>query len=209
VDSAQAPTASPGTALARAKKSGKGARVQRREQTHRERVQTFIEAYKKSGDLTASMLAARLSRGQAKELVETHPELREDVCMTLARGGVTPARVIQEISRIALCDPREMFDAGGRMRPINEWPEDVARAVSGVDATQRTTERGEDSVETETTYKPRFWDKPAMLKELVRMLRLVAPDQLEVGAGVVNVNRIEVVIVPPGRAGDAGPAGLV
>lgn len=141
--------------------------------------------------------------------METHPELREDICLTMSRAGVTPERVIQEISRIALCDPREMFDEQGRMRPINEWPEDVARAVSGVDATQKTYEGDDEGVVTETTHKPRFWDKPSMLRELVRMLRITGADGLEPGQGSVQVTKIEVVVVAPGQAAAAGPAGLV
>jgi hypothetical protein len=206
------PAASSGlpTSRARAAAYGQSARAGRREQTHRERVQAFVAHYKQTGDPVASMMAAGLSRGQTRELIETHPELREDICLTLARGGVTPKRVIEEIARIALCDPRQLFDGDGKMRPINEWPEDVARAVSGVDASQRSiVGSDEESTVVETTYKPRFWDKPQMLRELVRMLRLVAPEQLEVGAGVAVINKIEVVVVAPGQAAIAGPAGLI
>lgn len=214
MDQPEVPSSSPGLPTARARRRPPGVtRAKVREQTHRERVQAFVDHYKQTGDVVAAMLAARLSRGQANELIATHPELREDICLTLARGGVTPKRVVEEIARIALCDPRLMFDAEGKMLPINEWPEDVARAVSGVDATQKTYTDADGKAEaTETTYKPRFWDKPAMLRELVRMLKLVAPEQLEVnagGAGAVQVTKIEVVVVVPGQAAAAGPAGIV
>lgn len=202
------PRLTTGKRRARARPTKRELSEQRRANNHRAAVKAFVEHYKETGDLTAAITVSGLSRGQAKEIVETHPELREDVCLTLARAGVTPERVIQEIGRIALCDPRQLFDEHGQMRPVNEWPDDVARAVSGLDATHRSYGEDEDRV-SEVTYKPRFWDKPAMLRELVRMLRMGGTEVEPTSPTAVAVQKIEVVIVAPGQAAQVGAVGLI
>jgi len=147
----------------------------------REQKVLFVEAYKDTGDISAAMTASGLSRAQCREIVATHPELREDVLSVLDRCGVTPDAVITEMRRVALSDPATMFDERGRVLPMHKMPEDIRRAMAGMDVTSRSVGGEEGPEVTETTVRPRLWDKSGMLKELTRMLRLAAPDVVQVG----------------------------
>lgn len=49
-----------------------------------------------------------------------------------ARVGDDRERIIQELRHIAYFDPRELYDAQGKARPLHELPEHVARAVESV-----------------------------------------------------------------------------
>lgn len=40
-------------------------------------------------------------------------------------------RVLGEYSHIAFLDPRGAFDEAGRLKPMEMWPDDFARAVAG------------------------------------------------------------------------------
>lgn len=46
---------------------------------------------------------------------------------------VSIERIAKETARIAFFDPRELFDEAGNPIPLNLLPEDVARALAGVD----------------------------------------------------------------------------
>lgn len=143
--------------------------------TQQERARDFVVEYKKTGDIAEACGLSGLSNGRAKMLIETHPELREDISLLLAKCGVTPELVITELRRIASYDPKQMLDANGNVLPMQQWPEDLTRAVSGMDVSRR--EYRDDS--TETTHKPRFADKLGPLKELARMSAL-ASDRVEI-----------------------------
>jgi hypothetical protein len=148
--------------------------------TLRERTATFVRLYKQHGDIVRAATEAHISGGQARDLVQSHPELREDVISLLNRLGVTPERIVQEMARIALSDPRQMLDTQGRVLPMSEWPEDLARAVSGMDVTRRVV-RHDDWEEEEITHKPRLWDKLGSLKELARMQSIAGAETTRLG----------------------------
>ncbi|WP_434130698.1 terminase small subunit [Methylocaldum sp. GT1BB] len=83
------------------------------------------------------------------------------------------ARVLREIARIGLADPRKAFDAIGNLRPVHEWPDDLAAAVASVKVTGQPGKEGEPI----TTIKEiRFWDKNAALEKLCRHLGLYERD---------------------------------
>jgi phage terminase small subunit len=50
-----------------------------------------------------------------------------------AKLELTAERVLQELARIAFFDPAGMYDAEGRLLNIPDMPEDVRRAIAGVD----------------------------------------------------------------------------
>jgi len=149
--------------------------------TSKERNAKFVQIYKTTGDIIQAGAEARLSQGEAKMLVQSHPELREDIISLLNRLGCTPERIVTEMRRIAFSDPRQLVDAGGKQLPLHQWPEDFARAISGMDVTHSTELRDGEPVATETTYKPRLWDKGSQLKELAKMQAIAGSDGVRVG----------------------------
>lgn len=48
-------------------------------------------------------------------------------------ADVTVEKIAREAARIAFFDPRDLFDETGKPIPINDIPEDAARAIAGVD----------------------------------------------------------------------------
>jgi len=51
---------------------------------------------------------------------------------SLVMGRIASAEeVLREISLMAMCDPRDFFDAHGRLLPMRQLPEPVARALAG------------------------------------------------------------------------------
>lgn len=51
------------------------------------------------------------------------------------RDEFIKSRLIDELKHICFSDLRKIHDKNGNMLPMNEWPEDIASAVSGLDET--------------------------------------------------------------------------
>ena len=95
------------------------------------------------------------------------------------------ARVLQELARIGLCDIGQAFDEHGNLRPIREIPEDVRRAISGVEVDE-LWENGEDGRhQTGITRKVKFWDKPKSLELLGKHLKLFV-EKIDLNAKVTQ-----------------------
>lgn len=81
---------------------------------------------------------------------------------------LTAERVLREDSRIAFADIAEIFKGETLIQP-SELPEDIRRAISGIEVIERLTGNNGDK---EIKYKYRFWDKGKSLERLGRHLKL-------------------------------------
>lgn len=86
--------------------------------------------------------------------------------------------VLRELLRIAQVDISRIYDLEGRLLPVHDMPEDVRRAISGVE----TVEVGDDDKGIASIRKVRFWDKTKALELLAKHLKLLT-DRVEVVEG--------------------------
>jgi phage terminase small subunit len=92
---------------------------------------------------------------------------------------INAERVLREEGRIAFADIAEIFDKGTLISP-SELPEDIRRAISGVEIIERFSP-GEKKWK-EVKYKYRFWDKGRSLERLGKHLKLYKDQaKLELG----------------------------
>jgi phage terminase small subunit len=82
-------------------------------------------------EATASQAATRLLKHEG--IVAFIANLTEK---RNARVELTPARLLEELGRLALADVGLAFNPDGTMRPIHEIPEDVRRCLSGLEVRQ-------------------------------------------------------------------------
>ncbi len=78
------------------------------------------------------------------------------------KAEVTQERVLREEARLAFADLRQLFDEKGTIIPLHKLPDDIVRAVIGLEV---ITEVGEI-----TRYKYKFSDKGKSLERLERHL---------------------------------------
>lgn len=90
----------------------------------------------------------------------------------LEQIGVSRERVLSELSQIATVDISQAFDDMGQMKPLNEIPEQVRRAISAIEVNEIFAGQGEDKMAIGLAKKIRFWDKPKALELLGKHLRL-------------------------------------
>jgi phage terminase small subunit len=118
--------------------------------------------------------SAKTARAQGSLLL-TNPDiqaaLRVEMSKQHRRTQLSADRVLSEYMRIAFADVSEAYDEAGNLRPIRDIPEDVRRAISGVDVEERIRGKGEDA-EPIQIKKLRFWNKNDALNALGKHLRL-------------------------------------
>jgi len=143
----------------------------------------FVEAYIQNGGNATE--AARVARYSAKTAYSAGGRLLKDVEIAAAiekrraelasRYGLTTDGVLKECARIVYSDPRRLFDADGRLLPINQLPDDVVAALSSVEVvTSRVP--GSDPVAVEYTSKIKFWDKNSAIDKVMKHLGLFEKD---------------------------------
>lgn len=79
--------------------------------------------------------------------------------------------ILRELLRIATSDIGAIFDADGNLKPLKDVPEDVRRAIAGVEVIIKNAEAGDG--QTDTVHKYKMWDKVKALELLARHLQIL------------------------------------
>jgi len=117
--------------------------------------------------------AARAARATASELLtfpDVQAEIRRQMDARAARVECNADTVLRELLRLATVDIGDAFDEFGRLRPIQDIPEDVRRALAGIDSYEEFAGRGEDRERVGETKKIRLVDKIRALELLGKHL---------------------------------------
>lgn len=104
--------------------------------------------------------------GRVKEIQALHAE----------RLAISHERVLKEIARLALFDPRSLFRDDGSPKPITELDDDTAAAIAGLDVMEEFEGTGKDRVFVGYTKKYKIADKNAALEKLAKHLGLYRED---------------------------------
>jgi phage terminase small subunit len=106
-----------------------------------------------------------------------------------ARITLTPARVLEELARLALADVGQAFNPDGTLKPIHEIPEDVRRCLSGLEV--RQDDKGA------TITKAKFVDKAKGLELTMKHLGMLTEKFEHSGPGGES---LQIVIQKAGEA---------
>lgn len=146
--------------------------------------QRFVAEYLKDSNATQAAIragySAKTAGSQGHDLLKK-PEIAAAVQVHLQKVGVTSEVVLGELLRIARADMADAFRKNGALKPLSEMPEDVRRALAGIDV--------EDATKAHAAItKVRFWDKNRALELLGRHLKLFDDKTPQAPTTVVIVN---------------------
>ena len=107
----------------------------------------------------------------------------------IAASGLSIERTLREVSRLAYFDPRKLYRADGTVKRPDEWDDDTAAAVGGVDVVESfETVEAEDGDGTTRvpvhTKKYKIWDKNAALEKAMKHLGLFEKDNAQISKPV-------------------------
>jgi len=90
---------------------------------------------------------------------------------------IDPDRALREAARLAYSDVRELYTDKGQLKPMKDWPDDLAAAIGGVEFVRRNVD-GADG-HSDDVIKIKVWDKPKALEMLFKNLGLYAAEKQE------------------------------
>jgi phage terminase small subunit len=147
------------------------------------RQQRFVEEY--LVDLNATQAArragysARSAYARGSELLQSL-HIREAVQKARAeqqvRTRINADRILLEIARLALYDPRKFFDAEGSPLRITDLDADTAAALNGIEVVEQYTGRGAERQFVGFVKKYKLVDKGPNLDRLMKHLGLYSAD---------------------------------
>lgn len=132
-------------------------------------------AYKRAGYKFKTDTVARVESSKLLAKPYIAEKIQSAMNKRAEKLEITAERVLTEIARIAYVDISKAYDENGRLLPLHLMPEDVRRAIAGVEVVE---ERVDGEVVGEIR-KVKFWDKKGSLDLLGRHLKLFT-DVLEV-----------------------------
>lgn len=136
----------------------------------------------------------RSAHAQGHDLLK-HPEVAAEI------GRLTSVRKLEtlssvqathdEIRAIAHSDVRALLNEDGRVKPVSEWPDEVARAVAAIEITEtwKPGETKEDEPYLVVVTKLKLWDKTTGLTLKGRTQKLFV-DTLEVKLDQSTADRL-------------------
>lgn len=147
----------------------------------------FVYHYLENGQNGAqAAISAGYSAKTAKEqacymLAKPHVKAAVDkqLSKTLRKLEISRERVLQELGLIAFADIGDAFGTDGQLLPLHEMPEEVRRALSGIDVDELFEGRGDDREQIGVTKKIRTWEKTKALELLGKFLKMWT-DKVEV-----------------------------
>jgi phage terminase small subunit len=168
-------------------------------------------------DLNATQAAIRAgysektAGSQAFDLLKK-PEIQVAVAAAqqerARRTDITADRVLREYAKLAFLDPRQFFDADGRLIDVVNLPADVAAALAGMDVTTERTGEDEDGKPLYgQVRKIKFVDKKGALDSIARHLGMFTDKLALTGAGggpvqTVNMTPEQFAEIAKGIAAD-------
>lgn len=103
--------------------------------------------------------------------------LRKQTDAVAENADITQERVLKEVARIGLFDPRKLFDNVGNPLPITELGDDAAAAISGLKVVQMGGKDGEEGIGSVIEYK--IADKNSALEKLMKYLGAYEKDNAQ------------------------------
>jgi phage terminase small subunit len=141
------------------------------------------EAYMATHPKCSKKVAAQKScEWLSKPIIRKY--LNEAMLERQERTQITADKILQELLLIARSDISGAFNKDGSLKPIHDIPEEVRRAISGVE----TLDLLVGTKKVGKTHKLKFWDKVAALGLLGKNLKLFT-DQVNI-SGTIKTVRI-------------------
>lgn len=142
----------------------------------------FIGEYLKDFNATRAAIAAGYAKSSADVTgsrllanAKVAAEIDKQKLGRLKRLEISADRVLQELAKLAFYDPRKLFDADGRCKPITELDDNTAAVIAGMKTVQKVTGEDQDGMVVFTDFK--LADKGQNLERLGKHLKLFTDKQ--------------------------------
>jgi phage terminase small subunit len=178
------------------------------------RQQLFVQEYLK--DLNAAAAGERAGYAHpnmAGPRLMVNDGVKAAVAAGLARtaeaSAATVERLERELQRIALADPRRLYNPDGTLKSVPELDDETTAAIASVEVTEELEGRREARRLTGFTKKVKCWDKRAAIVGLLRRWDLAGRGPLGGATNPIHltITFIEFADTPTAPEATPGAAG--
>ena len=151
----------------------------------------FVAEYLKDQNATQAAIRAGFSKKTAKSQASqllAHSAIKKIIEQKLQKFDITAERVLEELGRLAFSDLRQLYNSEGHIKPQSEWPEDIARAVAGVEQEEILEYANGERTNVGQLSKVKLWNKPQSLEILAKHFKLLT-DRVE-HAGSLTIEQL-------------------
>jgi len=82
-------------------------------------------------------------------------------------------RLLLELKRIMSSDIRKVFDEKGNIKPVHEWPDEVASFVASIEVVEEFEGKGRDREQTGWNKKLKLWNKEKGIEMLGKYIGML------------------------------------
>ena len=173
--------------------------------------QRFCEEYLIDLNGTQAAIRAGYSEKSAKEIasqnftklhIQAYIESKQKELFL--QIGISQERILKEYAAIAFADIRKLFDADGRLLPIQQIPDDIAKVLASVEVDELWGFDKEGKVRIGDTKKIKLIDKLGALNSLAKYFGMIT-EKVEVagkGGGPIQTEVKHTVTFKKYGAGD-------
>lgn len=138
---------------------------------------------------SAKVTASRLLKKPAIKAALQHKEQQHVAAVAQATGpaDLTAARVLEELRRIAFCDPRAFYHPDGRVKAIHELSAEQASTLASFELVMKNAKAGDGIVDDVLRFKTN--DKLKALEMLAKHFALLV-ERVEVTDGTGLLDKI-------------------
>jgi len=153
----------------------------------------FVLEYLKDGKpkeaaIRAGYLASSAAQ-QASALLKM-PEVAEEIARrrekVADRVELNVANTLEELRRIMLSDPADLFDSEGRLKGIHEIPKDTRHAIASFEVEEKFSGEGADRKVVGRLVKVKLWPKTAAIENSMKHLDLLAATKVDISGTILH-----------------------
>ncbi len=156
--------------------------------------QRFVAEYLIDLNATQAAIRAGYSEDTAMSIGSENlskPEIAiavaEGKAVQLQSAGLSAARVLEELRRLAFNDMRGFYDANGNLKPIHDLNEEQGASLAGMEVIIKNAKAG-DGV-TDEIHKFKVWDKTRALEMLAKHFKLLT-DVMKIEDANATIDRL-------------------
>lgn len=115
--------------------------------------------------------SARAIAGQLLAIPHVMAEVSRLEALQLKKAGITAEVILDQLRRIAMFDPADVYDQAGNLKHPKDWPTDARLSLASFDVVIRNTQAGDGIVDK--VAKVKLSDRMAALEMLAKHLGLL------------------------------------
>lgn len=153
----------------------------------------FVLEYLKDGKPREAAIRAgylESSAAQQASALLKMPEIAEEIAKRRGkiadRVELNVANTLEELRRLMLSDPADLFDEAGQLKSIHQIPKDTRHAIASFEVEEKFSGEGADRKVVGRLVKVKLWPKTSAIENAMKHLDLLAATKVDISGTILH-----------------------